>query len=62
MDFVMDALVNVSRFKCLNCVDDFTKGCLTIIAEFGISGVQITLILDSIYPAAIKTEQGPGCL
>ena len=62
MDFVMDALANSLRFKCLTCVDDFTKECLTITAAFGISGVQVTRILDSIalfrgYPATIRTDQ-----
>lgn len=45
-------------------MDDFTKECLTIITAFGISGVQVTRILDGIalfrgYPATIKTDQGP---
>jgi len=31
MDFVMDALANSRRLKCLTCVDDFTKECLTIL-------------------------------
>lgn len=64
MDFVMDALANGRRIKCLTCVDDFTKECLTITAAFGISGVQVTRILDSIalfrgYPTTIRTDQGP---
>ena len=64
MDFVMDALATGRRIKCLTCVDDFTKECLTITAAFGISGVQVTRILDSIalfrgYPATIRTDQGP---
>lgn len=64
MDFVMDALANGRRIKCLTCVDDFTKECLTITAAFGISGVQVTLILDSIalfrgYLTTIRTDQGP---
>ncbi len=64
MDFVMDTLANGQRIKCLIGVDDFTKECLTITAAFGISGVQVTRILDSIalfrgYPATIRTDQGP---
>ncbi|MBH2548055.1 IS3 family transposase [Serratia marcescens] len=64
MDFVMDALTNGRRIKCLTGVDDFTKECLTITAAFGISGVQVTRILDSIalfrgYPTTIRTDQGP---
>lgn len=63
MDFVMDALANGRRIKCLTCVDDFMKECLTITAAFGISGVQVTHILDSIalfrdYPTTIRTDQG----
>lgn len=47
-----------------DCVDNFTKGCLTIAVVFGISGVQVTHILDSIalfrgYPATIRTDHGP---
>ncbi|KDE33231.1 transposase [Kosakonia radicincitans UMEnt01/12] len=30
IDFVMDALASGRRIKCLTCVDDFTKECLTI--------------------------------
>ena len=53
MDFVMDALASGRRIKCL-----------TITAAFGISGVQVVRILDSIalfrgYPATIRTDQGP---
>ena len=60
----MGALTNGRRFKCLTCVDDFAKECLTITPAFGISGVQVTRILDSItlfrgYPATIRTDQGP---
>ncbi|MCW0342281.1 hypothetical protein NB703_000374 [Pantoea ananatis] len=60
----MDALATGRRIKCLTCVDDFTKECLTVTAAFGISGVQVTHILDSIalfrgYPATIRTDRGP---
>jgi len=64
MDFVMDVLASDRRIKCLTCVDDFTKECLTITVAFGISGVQVTRILNSIalfrgYPATIRIDQGP---
>jgi len=64
MDFVMDALASSRRIKCLTCLDDFTKGSLTITADFGIAGIQVTRILESIaffrgYPATIRTNQGP---
>ncbi|MEA7548774.1 hypothetical protein ONK29_26225, partial [Salmonella enterica subsp. enterica serovar Anatum] len=42
------AVFNDRRIKCLTCVDDFTKECLTVTVAFGISGVQVTRILDSI--------------
>jgi len=63
MDFVMHALAPDRRIKYLTCVDDFPKECLTIITAFGISGVQITRILDSIalfrgYPTTIRTDHG----
>ena len=49
MDFVMDLLATVRGIKCLSCVDDSTKECLTTTVAFGISGVQVTTrILDSI--------------
>ncbi|MGJ8713336.1 integrase core domain-containing protein, partial [Pantoea agglomerans] len=64
MDFVMDALATGRRIKCLTCVDHFTKECLAVTVAFGISGVQVTRILNSIalfrgYPATIRTDQGP---
>ncbi len=60
----MDALASGRQIKCLTCVDDFTKEYLTFTVAFGISGVQVTRILDSIalfrcYPATIRTDQGP---
>lgn len=60
----MDALAKGSRFKCLNCMDGFTKECLTITAASEISGVQFTCILDRIaltrgYLARIRTDQVP---
>ena len=60
----MDALSSGRRIKCLTCVDDFKKEGLTVTVAFGISGVQVTRMLDSIalfrgYPAMIRTAQGP---
>ncbi|WP_407939248.1 IS3 family transposase [Microbulbifer thermotolerans] len=64
MDFVMDALANGRRIKCLTIVDDFTKECLDIQVASGISGEQVVRSLDAIaafrgYPKAIRTDQGP---
>jgi putative transposase len=38
IDFVMDALANGRRIKCLTIVDDFTRECLKIAVDHGISG------------------------
>jgi len=38
MDFVMDALDNGRRLKCLTIVDDFTKEAIDIAVDHGISG------------------------
>jgi putative transposase len=38
IDFVMDALANGRRIKCLTVVDDFTRECLDIAVDYGISG------------------------
>lgn len=59
----MDALASGRRIKCLTCVDDFRE-CLTIITVFGITGVQVPRILESIallrgYPATITIVQSP---
>ncbi|AIO53560.1 integrase core domain protein [Burkholderia mallei] len=38
IDFVMDALSNGRRVKCLTVVDDFTKEAVDIVVDHGISG------------------------
>jgi putative transposase len=38
IDFVMDALASGRRIKCLTIVDDFTRECLDIAVDYGISG------------------------
>lgn len=64
MDFVMDALSNGRRIKCLTIVDDYTKECLDIPVATGISGNEVVITLEAIaafrgYPKAIRTDQGP---
>ncbi len=59
----MDALSRGCRIKCLTCVGDLTKECLTITIAFGFTGIQVTSILDSIAlfrgaPATIRIGQG----
>lgn len=64
MDFVMDSLGNGRRLKCLTIVDDFTRECLDIPVDHGISGAYVARVLDRIgqfrgLPRAIRTDQGP---
>jgi putative transposase len=64
IDFVMDALANGRRIKCLTIVDDFTRECLDIAVDYGISGGYVARVLEAIgqsrgLPSAIRTDQGP---
>jgi putative transposase len=64
IDFVMDALANGRRIKCLTIVDDFTRECLDIVVDYGISGGYVAQVLEAIgqfrgLPRAIRTDQGP---
>jgi len=64
IDFVMDALASGRRIKCLTIVDDFTRECLDIAVDFGISGEYVSHVLEQIgqfrgLPGAIRTDQGP---
>ena len=64
MDFVMDALSNGRRLKCLTIVDEFTKESIDIVVDHGISGLYVARILDQVarfrgYPKAVRTDQGP---
>ncbi|GCB05583.1 transposase [Ralstonia sp. SET104] len=64
IDFVMDALSNGRRLKCLTIVDDFTKESVDIVVDHGISGLYVARALDHAarfrgYPKALRTDQGP---
>ncbi len=41
MDFVMDALSNGRRLKCLNIVDDCTKEAVDIVVDHSITGEHV---------------------
>ena len=63
-DFVMDALANSRRIKCLTVVDDFSRECVDIAIDYGMGGRYVTRVLDQVgqfrgYPKAIRTDQGP---
>jgi putative transposase len=64
MDFVMDALANGRRIKCLTVVDDFSRECVSICIDYGMGGQYVARVLDQVgqfrgYPKAIRTDQGP---
>lgn len=64
MDFVSDSLESGRRIKILAIVDDFTKESVDLVADFGISGLYVTRVLDQASrfrgkPMAIRTDQGP---
>jgi putative transposase len=64
MDFVSDALANGRRIKCLTVTDDFTRECVDIAVDHGISGAYVVRLLDQAacfrgYPRAVRTDNGP---
>lgn len=64
MDFVMDALSNGRRLKCLNIVDDCTKEAVGIAVDHSITGEYVVRVLEQAalfrgLPGAIRTDQGP---
>lgn len=48
IDFVLDALANGRRIKCLTIVDDFTRERLDIAVDYGISGGYVARVIDAI--------------
>jgi putative transposase len=64
MDFVSDSLTNGRRIKLLTVADDFSRECVDIAADYGISGQYVTRLLDQAarfrgYPEAVRTDNGP---
>ena len=64
MDFVSDSLSNGRRIKFLTVADDFSHECVDITADWGISGLYVTRLLDRAaifrgYPLAVRTDNGP---
>jgi putative transposase len=41
LDFLSDALADGRRFRILAIVDDFTRGCLALIADTSLAGVRV---------------------
>ncbi len=64
MDFMQVALSNGRRFRLLCIIDQFTKECLLIVADFSISGTRVVrelewLLLTRGKPEAVTVDNGP---
>jgi putative transposase len=64
LDFVMDALANGRRIKCLTIVDDFSRESVDIATDHGIGGEYVVRLLEQAaqfrgWPEAVRTDQGP---
>jgi putative transposase len=63
LDFVSDTLADSRRFRMLAVVDDFTRECLTLVADTSLSGVRVGRELDDIIarrgsPQTIVSDNG----
>ena len=64
MDFVSDQLYNGKRFRTLTLLDMFSRECLDIYADKGITGETVAGVLDRLkasrgLPKRIKVDNGP---
>jgi putative transposase len=64
MDFVSDQLFDGRRFRTLTLIDVFSRECLAIYADKGITGEKVTQVLDEVamlrgFPERIKVDNGP---
>lgn len=63
MDFVRDTLDSGRPFRALTVVDQFTRECLAIRADFSLTGAKVAAVLDEIaaeraYPELITVDNG----
>ena len=63
LDFVSDTLADSRRFRMLAVVDDFTRECLTLVADTSLSGVRVGRELDAVIarrgrPQTIVSDNG----
>jgi len=64
MDFVADALMDGTRLRAFNVVDDFTRECLAIEVDTSIPGLRAARVLEQIaatrpLPKYIVCDNGP---
>lgn len=63
LDFVSDTLTDSRRFRMLAVVDDFTRECITLVADTSLSGVRVGRELDTVIarrgkPQTIVSDNG----
>jgi putative transposase len=63
LDFASDALTDGRRFRILIVVDDFTRECLTLVADTSLGGLRVARELDAIIavrgqPVACVSDNG----
>lgn len=64
MDFVHDACGDQRVFRALTVIDNFTRECLAIEVDHGLSSVRVTRVLEQIIrergmPESIRSDNGP---
>lgn len=64
LDFVSDAFSDGRRFRVLAVVDDFTRECLTLVADTSLSGHRVARELDMLIstrgrPITVVSDNGP---
>jgi putative transposase len=63
LDFISDALTDGRRFRVLAVVDDFTRECLTLVADTSLSGTRVVRELDAVIarrgrPGTVVSDNG----
>jgi putative transposase len=63
LDFVSDALTDGRRFRVLAVVDDYSRECLTLVADTSLSGHRVVRELDAVIarrgrPAMVVSDNG----
>jgi putative transposase len=63
MDFVVDSLFNGPRFRALAIVDNFSRECLAIEADQGITGTEVATVVERLVkhrgvPGRIQCDNG----
>jgi putative transposase len=63
LDFLSDAFCDGRRFRILAIVDDFTRECLTLVADTSLPGLRVVRELDALIatrcrPAMIVSDNG----